>query len=59
LSVRFQRIGGKLDAFAAKMQPLEAKNRGKIGIFLADRQKMPVIPRLGDRPDLPRNLPKA
>jgi hypothetical protein len=33
LSVSFQRIGGKLDAFAEKMQPLAAKNAGKSPFF--------------------------
>jgi hypothetical protein len=31
--VCIQRIGGKLDAFAAKMQAIAAKNSGKTAIF--------------------------
>jgi hypothetical protein len=40
--VCFQRIGGKLDAFAAKMQPIHPKNRGKIAIFFPPFPKMSV-----------------
>jgi hypothetical protein len=51
--VCFQRIGGKLDAFAAKMQPFAAKNRGKTDIFLPERQKIPGFERPERQPDRP------
>jgi hypothetical protein len=37
--VCFQRIGGKLDAFAAKMQPLGAKKQRENRHFLGKSQK--------------------